>query len=201
VLQYYSIAFITRTMAPPALKRARKVPTASRKRVKTSSSTAAASAAAETAVASQLPISSSNFELLFQDSQPESAIVAPNVDGSRAATEASADDNINNGGDTRIDAHLVDTYPGLDWARIPSFTKPIDLPTNRKSWVYDHGYRIALRRNLKQIYWVCHDCYRCKKVGDSLGGVYLVAEAVSAALRDLKILGIWAASKEPEPVK
>jgi hypothetical protein len=125
-------------MAPPALKRARKAPTASRKRVKTSSSTADAPAAAETAVASQLSISFSNFESLFRNSQPESAIVAPTVDGSRAATEASADDNNNNnnnGGDidTRIDAHLVDTYPGLDWARVPSFTKPTDPPTNRKS--------------------------------------------------------------------
>ena len=116
VLQYYCIAFITRTIAPSTLKRARKAPTASRKRVKTSSSTAAAPTAAETAVASQLPISSSNFESLFRDSQPESAIIAPTVDGSRAATEASADDNNNNnnGGDTRIDAYLVDTYPSLD---------------------------------------------------------------------------------------
>ena len=45
VLQYCSVAFITRTMARPALKRTRKATTASRKRVKTSSSTAAAKAA------------------------------------------------------------------------------------------------------------------------------------------------------------
>jgi hypothetical protein len=33
------------------------------------------------------------------------------------------------------------------------------------------------------------------------GGVYLVTEAVFAGLRHLKIHSIWAAGKEPEPVK
>jgi hypothetical protein len=110
--------------------------------------------------------------------QPKSAIVAPTVDGSRAATEASADDN-NNGRDvdTRIDAYLVDTYPNLDWARIPSFTEPIDPPTNRKSWVYDHGYCVVLHRDIKQIYWVCHNCYRRKKVDADLGGVSSTSSA------------------------
>ena len=57
-----------------------------------------------------------NFKSLFWDLQSESAIIAPTVNSSRAATEALADNNNNNNNsrDTRINAYLVDTYSSLD---------------------------------------------------------------------------------------
>ena len=116
---------------PPALKRSRKAhAAASRKRVKISSSTT--TPPAEAAVASRPTELPPNFESQFRDSQPESAVVAPTVDGSRAATEALAEDN-DGALCTPLDARLLDTYPGLNWACIPQYTEPIEPPTSRKS--------------------------------------------------------------------
>jgi hypothetical protein len=94
---------------------------------------------------------------------PEDAIVAP-VEASEVATAASeaADEEVQM---SEFDLCMVDNYDGIDWSRLPRFIKPVRAPKIKKSWVYDHSYRLTLRDNTNRIYWLCHICHRRKAVG------------------------------------
>jgi hypothetical protein len=83
---------------------------------------------------------------------------------------------------SEFDSSMVDNYDRIDWSRLPRFIKPVRTPKTRKSWVYDHGYRLTLRGNTNKIYWLCHICHRRKAVGV---GFAETTEATSTAVRHL----------------
>ncbi|KAI1681285.1 hypothetical protein KJE20_08156 [Pyrenophora tritici-repentis] len=70
--------------------------------------------------------------------------------------------------------------------------------SNRASWVYSHGYRIALRSNVAKVTWICHYCYKYKftTVGR---GIHDVSQSPSAPARhlgeDKKVHGLKPPSK------
>jgi hypothetical protein len=57
----------------------------------------------------------------------------------QASTEAS--DNYDGG---ELDSSFKDRHNSLDWAYIPQAMKPLRTLKSRKSWVFEHGYRLAL---------------------------------------------------------
>jgi hypothetical protein len=138
--------------------------------------------------ASQAP----SFEAHVRESRPKDSIVAP-PEGSEyataAASEAEDDDDKDDALDDEddelepFDAHLMDTYKGIDWARLKKYHQPLTSYKYKKSWVYRHGYCIALRSNPAKIYWVCHWCH-CHKYH---GGTFHTTGAISAALRHFEL--------------
>jgi hypothetical protein len=55
-----------------------------------------------------------------------------------------------------------DNYKGFDWSCFPRHCKPPTTLSNRASWIYNHGYCIALRFNVLKLTWICHYCYKHK---------------------------------------
>ncbi|KAF1965188.1 hypothetical protein BU23DRAFT_593786 [Bimuria novae-zelandiae CBS 107.79] len=120
------------------------------------------------------------FESRLRESQPEDAIAAPTDDGSEQATIVPSDAHE----DEAFDAHLEDNFDGIDWSRLPRYTKPIATFLHKKSWVYRHGYRVAHRKHPTRIFWICHWCHK-HKLTDIGRGVYNTSSACSAAARHL----------------
>ena len=141
-----------------------------------------------------------NFESRLRESQPEDAINAPADDSSEQATIAPSSDAAEAPSDEAFDSHLADNYDGLDWSRLPGYMKPITTYKHKKSWVYNHGYRVADLKDATQIYWVCHWCYK-HKYTNSGRGIYNTTSAISAATRHLAEMkpghGITAPGKGP----
>ncbi|KAG9375693.1 hypothetical protein A1F94_013749 [Pyrenophora tritici-repentis] len=81
------------------------------------------------------------FESQLRDAIPE-ATIQPPAEGSRAATEATSE-AIEGGDDTGFDDEFTDNFDGIDWKRLPRFTKPLRTLKRNKSWVYQYGYRVA----------------------------------------------------------
>ena len=67
------------------------------------------------------------FESQLRDSRPEAEIVAP-AEGSEEATVASS--SVADEAAERLDQNFEDNYDGIDWLRLPRFTKP--LTTSRR---------------------------------------------------------------------
>jgi hypothetical protein len=42
---------------------------------------------------------------------------------------------------------LSDNFDGIDWSHLPKYMKLLTTSKFKKSWVYKHGYRVALRSN------------------------------------------------------
>lgn len=127
--------------------------------------------------ASQAP----NFEATLRESRATDTIVAP-TEGSEQATVAASgatDEGIENGFEW-----VDDNYEGFDWSRFPRHCKPPTTLSNRASWIYDHGYRIALRSNVLKLTWICHYCYKHKFT--TFGrGVHDVSQSPSSPARHL----------------
>ncbi|KAG9376615.1 Pyruvate dehydrogenase E1 component protein [Pyrenophora tritici-repentis] len=104
------------------------------------------------------------FESRLRESQPEDAIVAP-AEGS-------------------FDAHLEDNYDGIDWGRLKLYTKPITTHQHKRSWIYRHGYRVALLKDPTRVFFICHWCFK-HKLTDIGIGIYNTSAAVSSAARHL----------------
>jgi hypothetical protein len=81
------------------------------------------------------------FESQLRDSCPEAEIVAP-AEGSEEATVASS--NVADEAAERIDQTFEDNYDGIDWLRLPRFTKPLTTSRRKPSWIYQYGYRVVL---------------------------------------------------------
>jgi hypothetical protein len=125
------------------------------------------------------------FEARVQESRAKEAIVAP-AEGSEHATAAAsrvAEDEEDEEFEA-FDAHLMDNYDGIDWSRLRRYQLPLTTHKFRKSWVYRHGYRVALRRNPACIFWVCHYCYQ-HKATDTGRGIFNTTASISAAARHL----------------
>ncbi|KAI1678180.1 hypothetical protein KJE20_11788 [Pyrenophora tritici-repentis] len=118
-----------------------------------------------------------NFEATLRESRAEETIIPP-PEGSEHATVAASG----------AASEAVDE--GFVWP-------PTSL-SNRASWVYSHGYRIALRSNVAKVTWICHYCYKHKftTVGR---GIHNVSQSPSAPARhlgeDKKVHGLKPPSK------
>ena len=120
----------------------------------------------------------------MRESQAEDAIFAP-AEGSEEATAAlseAADEATDEG----FDAHLEDSFNGIDWTCLPQYMKPLASQRHRKSWIYRYGYRVALLKNPARLYFVCRYCYEHKYIDAGRGGVFETTRSPSAAARHLE---------------
>jgi hypothetical protein len=70
--------------------------------------------------ASQLVQNDATFESQLRESQPENAIAAPTEDGSEVAAASENPDNTEDDTDSGgFDDSALDTFDGIDWARLP----------------------------------------------------------------------------------
>jgi hypothetical protein len=53
-----------------------------------------------------------------------------------------------------------------------------------KSWIYRYGYRVALRSNLNELYFVCKYCHKRR----SVDGILKVTQSTSSAINHLRQL-------------
>ncbi|RYN15529.1 hypothetical protein AA0113_g12768 [Alternaria arborescens] len=151
-------------MPPKAFKRAADRAAASNKRVKVNNSQSQSELPVRTSPRKALEVAASQateeapFESQLRDLLPDNAIDPP-TEGSRAATEASTEASDSYDG-AELDSRFEDRHDGLDWAHIPRFMKPLRTLKGRKSWVFEHGYRIALIADPQRTFWICRHCYK-----------------------------------------
>jgi hypothetical protein len=119
----------------------------------------------------------------LRESQPEDAIVAP-AEGSEQATLAPSSEAADDAVNEAFDAHLEDNYDGIDWGRLKLYTKPITTHQHKRSWIYRHGYRVALLKDPTRVFFICHWCFKHKLTDISIG-IYNTSAAVSSAARHL----------------
>ncbi|KAI1663688.1 hypothetical protein L13192_12377 [Pyrenophora tritici-repentis] len=73
--------------------------------------------------------------------------------------------------------------------------KPLRTQKQKKSWVYNYGYRLTLRSNTNRIFWLCHICHKRKA---ATAGFAETTEATSTAARHLnRDHGITNAGEQP----
>lgn len=117
------------------------------------------------------------------DPQAADAHVAP-TEGSKAATVATAEDN--NTVEEGFDAPFEDDFEGIDFLRLPKYMKPLATQKQKKSWVYQHGYRVALRNDPSRIFFVCRYCHQRKVIDAGGGGLYETTTSTSTSARHLE---------------
>jgi hypothetical protein len=102
-----------------------------------------------------------DFETQVRDSIPEDEIFAP-VEASEVATSASeaVDEDAE---EPDFDPRMVDNFEGIDWGLLPRYMKPLRTQKQKKSWVYDQGCRLTLRRNTNRIVFLCRICETTKR--------------------------------------
>lgn len=116
----------------------------------------------------------------LRDSIPEDAIVAP-VEASKVAVAASK--AVDKGEpEPNFDPRMADNFDGINWSRLPRYMKPLRTQKQKKSWVYNYGYRLTLRSNTNRIFWLCHICHKRKA---ATAGFAETTEATSTAARHL----------------
>ena len=54
-----------------------------------------------------------------------------------------------------------------------------------KSWIYQHGYRVALRCDLQRLFWVCRYCHHHKTT--SVKSVFNVTRQTTGVLNHLQL--------------
>ncbi|KAF1828390.1 hypothetical protein BDW02DRAFT_616350 [Decorospora gaudefroyi] len=64
--------------------------------------------------------------------------------------------------------------------------KPLSSQKSRKSWIYRHGYRVALLKDPSKLYFVCRHCYEHKYI-DTGVKVYKTTLSTSLAQRHLEL--------------
>ncbi|KAH7563658.1 hypothetical protein BM1_00705 [Bipolaris maydis] len=122
---------------------------------------------------------SSESRLLFY-AVPEEAIIPP-VEGSKAATIASTDDDKRDV-NSSFDERFLDNFDGIDWSLLSRFCKPPRTQTRSKSWIYSYGYRVSLRSNPNEIYFVCKFCHQRRL----LDGILKVTQSTTSAIAHLR---------------
>ncbi|KAF2180466.1 hypothetical protein K469DRAFT_481119, partial [Zopfia rhizophila CBS 207.26] len=120
---------------------------------------------------------SQSWESQSRDTQPEEAIVAPAA--SKAATVATAE--ASDSDDEGLDERFVDDFDRIEWARLPQFCKPLRTLKHKKSWIFRHGYRLALISNPARTFFICKYCHK-HRILDLIGeGKYDVTKSTAAA--------------------
>ncbi|KAG9375515.1 hypothetical protein A1F94_013919, partial [Pyrenophora tritici-repentis] len=90
---------------------------------------------------------------------------------------------------SRAEETIIPPPEGSEHATVAASGAASEAPptslSNRASWVYSHGYRIALRSNVAKVTWICHYCYKHKftTVGR---GIHDVSQSPSAPARHLE---------------
>lgn len=111
----------------------------------------------------------------MRETQPEEDIVPP-TEGSEQAT-AALSTQAGEAQDESLDAELQDDFDGIDWDRLKKYIKPLATQRAKKSWVYRHGYRVALKRDPTRIFFVCRYCHK----NYIPGGIYETTKSTSSA--------------------
>jgi hypothetical protein len=91
---------------------------------------------------SQASSATQTFESQLRDSQAE-AVITPPTEGSSAATITITEAGDEAGRDL-FDGCFADNFNGIDWTRLPGFMRPLATQKQKKSYIYRHGYRVAL---------------------------------------------------------
>lgn len=112
------------------------------------------------AVAASQATEDTPFESQLLQAIPENEIQPP-AEGSKAATEATSE-AAESGEGGEMDDDLADDFNGIDWARLPRYTKPLRTLKRKKSWIWQYGYRVALLRDPKRTFFVCKYCHQRK---------------------------------------
>jgi hypothetical protein len=70
--------------------------------------------------------------------------------------------------------------------RLPKYMKLLASQKRKKSWVYQHGYRVALRSDPTRIFPVCRYCHQGKIIDAAGGGLYETTTSTSTSARHLE---------------
>jgi hypothetical protein len=84
------------------------------------------------------------------------------------------------------DAHLQDNFDGIDWSRLPRFMIPPTNPRSRRSWIYRHGYRVALISDPSRVFFICHYCHARKIIDCGGSGAFETTLSTSCSARHLE---------------
>lgn len=106
---------------------------------------------------------------------------------SKAATEASTVAEDNNGGG--FDERFADNYDGINWDKLARYQVPRRTLTGKKSWVFQYGYRVALKQAPAQLeanepertFFVCRWCHQ----NTPASSVIEVTDATSSVAKHL----------------
>lgn len=82
-----------------------------------------------------------------------------------------------------LDGRFAVNFDGVDWKLLKGFIQPPRTQSQRKSWVYQHGYRVASQRNPSRIFWACHICHRNKKLDHAVLETTTATSSVQSHLR------------------
>jgi hypothetical protein len=118
---------------------------------------------------------------------PKNSIVPP-TESSIAATKAKNNaDTTDNNRETgaEMDSHMANNFDGINWQCLSQYCKPLRTQKHKKSWVYNYGYRVALRTDMNRIFWICRACHQNKWIGNKY--IYEMTASTSGAIKHLGI--------------
>jgi hypothetical protein len=177
-------------------KRTRNASPGPSKRARTSRGTASYPIEVD-AIATQITFQSSPYEALLEDasqateptrdesSPPLSAldnVGVESVDGTDAAT-ASTNEPLADHAPDDLDSRFADDFDGINWSALPFYAKPLRTLKHKKSWVFQHGYRVALLKDLSRTFWVCRYCHQHNAIGSR--HIIEVSKSTTAVLSHL----------------
>jgi hypothetical protein len=119
------------------------------------------------------------FQSQLHDLQAE-AVITPPTEGSSAATIATTEAGDEADRDL-FDGRFADNFNSIDWTWLPGFMRPLATQKQKKSYIYHHGYRVALIRNPQRIWFVCKYCHLHKTIDLGSSGLFNVTRATTAA--------------------
>lgn len=83
------------------------------------------------------------------------------------------------------DRRFADNFDGINWDALPLYRKHQRTLKHKKSWVFDHGYRVALLSQLDRTFWVCRYCHIHRVVGSKY--IFEVSKSTSIVLSHLAL--------------
>ncbi|EUC27196.1 hypothetical protein COCCADRAFT_31265 [Bipolaris zeicola 26-R-13] len=92
---------------------------------------------------------------LIEPSPPSillNAAIVASTNDTDAATASTADP-LPDEPATDLDSHFADDFEGINWDTLSAYGKPPRTLKHKKSWVFQHGYRVASLRDLSRTFW------------------------------------------------
>lgn len=83
--------------------------------------------------------------------------------------------------DELLEGGFADNLDGIAYERLPRFCKPGSTSGPRRSWIFRHGYCVALRKDIRQTWFICGYCHQHKIIESGGPSAYDVSLATSAA--------------------
>ncbi|KAI1676406.1 hypothetical protein KJE20_13983 [Pyrenophora tritici-repentis] len=124
---------------------------------------------------------------LIEPSPPSillNAAIVASTNDTDAATASTADP-LPDEPATDLDSHFADDFEGINWDTLLAYGKPPRTLKHKKSWVFQHGYRVASLRDLSRTFWVCRHCHQHNAVG--IKYILEVTKSTSAAITHLQL--------------